>query len=459
MPQRYRSFMPSTWVRTAIVCAAAACVFPMLGGCGSGGATGGAQSSGPLPSLPPAKDGKYFKHVVILVQENRTLDNLFATFPGADGTTTGKTHTGATIPLVKAPLASRLAPYSAHTPYWLTDYNDGRMNGFDLVQVAGGPGTYVYRYVDPAQIQPYWTLAKRYVLADHMFQTQGTGSFTAHQDLIAGGTPVDPTHELIDFPTQRPWGCDAPGGTTTHLITQDNAYSRGPFPCLNYRTLRDTLDAKGLSWRYYAPQVGGQYDGNYWVAFEAISAVRNGSQWGTNVVWPETKVFQDIAGDSLPAVSWVIPDFQNSDHPGSNSDTGPSWVAQIVNAIGKSPAWDSTAIVIVWDDWGGWYDHVPPPKPITYGGLGFRVPMIVVSPFAKKGYVTHQRYEFGSIVKLVEDNWSLPRLGTTDVRAASFIDDVFDFNQPPRPFARVDARYSRAYFDRQKPSNKPVDTQ
>ena len=134
-------------------------------------------------------------------------------------------------------------------------------------------------------------------------------------------------------------------------------------------------------------------------------------------------------------------------------------MAQVVNAIGNSPAWNDTAIVIVWDDWGGWYDHVAPPKPLKYGGLGSRVPMIVVSPFAKKGYIAHAPYEFGSIIKLVEENWNLPSLGTTDVRAASFLNDVFDFNQQPRPFLTVAAPYSREFFLRQKPSNKPVDTE
>ncbi len=432
----------------------------LASGCGGGG---GSSSAAPLPSLPPAKDGKYFKHIVIMIQENRTFDNLFATFPGADGTTVGKTHDGGTLPLLKEPLVPNpdLSPSNGYVLAWLTAYNHGRMNGFDLLRVEGHPGSYLYRYVNPAQIQPYWTLAKDYVLADHMFQTEGSGSFTAHQDLIAGGTMVNATHALIDFPSFTPWGCDSPHGTTTTLIDAANRTSApGPFPCLQYRTLRDTLDAKGLTWRYYQPAVsGGDAGGRLWSAFDAIAAVRRGPEWGTNVVWPETSVFEDIRRDSLPAVSWVVPDFQNSDHPGGGSDTGPSWVAQVVNAIGNSPAWNDTAIVIVWDDWGGWYDHVAPPKPLKYGGLGSRVPMIVVSPFAKKGYVAHAPYEFGSIIKLVEENWNLPSLGTTDERAASFLNDVFDFNQQPRPFLTVAAPYSREFFLRQKPSNKPVDTE
>jgi phospholipase C len=396
---------------------------------------------------------------VILIQENRTFDNLFATFPGADGTRFGKTHDGQ-IRLAKGNLKGAISPNNGYLS-WIQDYRGGLMNGFDQVPIGSVPGTYVYQYVDPAQIVPYWSLARQYVLADHMFQTQGSGSFTAHQDLIAGGTAIDPSHSLIDFPSFPPWGCDSPSGTVTTLITENDDYefNRGPFPCLKYRTLRDVLDAKGISWRYYTPEVNKSFGGDLWNAFDAIAAVRHGPQWGTNVVWPETDVFNDIARNTLPSVSWVIPDFQNSDHPGAPSDTGPSWVAQVVNAVGKSPAWNSTAILIVWDDWGGWYDHVAPPGDRSFGGLGFRVPFIVVSPYAKRGYVTHAQYEFGSIVRFVEDNWGLPRLGTTDVRAADFANDVFDFTQSPRPFEPIGAPYSRTYFEHQRPSNEPVDTE
>jgi phospholipase C len=438
--------------------AALALVVGAFAACGGG--SSGSTDSGPLPPLPPATKGKYFTHVVIVVQENRTFDNLFATFPHADGTRTGVLHDGSTIPLSERNLYDGFSPNTDH-PSWATGYNHGKMNGFDLIPDGPYSGVGLYQYVNPAQIQPYWNLAQQYVLADHMFQTQGSGSFTSHQDLIAGGAFISDSKSLIDFPSEQPWGCDAPPGTVTTLITARNEYlpNDGPFPCLNYRTLRDTLDAKGVTWRYYAPEIGHNFGGDLWNAFGAIDAVRHGPQWSINVTWPETNVFKDISNDTLPSVSWVIPDFQNSDHPGAGSDTGPSWVAQIVNAVGKSPAWDSTAIIIVWDDWGGWYDHVKPPGEYRFGGLGFRVPMIVVSPYAKRGYVAHADYEFGSIVQFVEDNWKLPRLGTTDVRAASFIDDVFDFNQTPRTFVPIAAPFSRSFFERQRPSNRPVDTE
>ncbi|HEV3091422.1 MAG TPA: alkaline phosphatase family protein [Candidatus Cybelea sp.] len=425
-----------------------------LPGCGGGSTP---SVSAPVPPPPPAKKGKYFTHIVIMIQENRSFDNLFATYPGADGTRVGKTHNG-TLALREANLQGGLSPNHGYTQ-WLGDWNHGKMNGFDLVPIGHTPGTYVYQYVNPSQVAPYWQMAKAYVLADHLFQTQGSGSFTAHQDLIRGGTDISATQSVIDYPTRPPWGCDAPAGTVTSLITAANQFEPegGPRPCFTYSTLRDSLDAKSLSWRYYAPQVGDSIAGDQWNAFDAISAVRYGPEWSTNEINPETQVFTDISRDTLPAVSWVIPDFQNSDHPASTSDTGPSWITQVVNAIGQSPAWDSTAIVVVWDDWGGWYDHVAPPTPRRFGGPGFRVPALVIAPYAKRNYVSHNVYQFGSIIRFVEENWNLPTLGTTDETSASFVSDFFDFTQHPRKFASFDSKYDRSYFLHQKPSNRPVD--
>ncbi|HVA34164.1 MAG TPA: alkaline phosphatase family protein [Candidatus Baltobacteraceae bacterium] len=397
------------------------------------------------------------QHVVVVVQENRSYDNLFATFPGGDGTTTGKTPTG-TIPLKKSPLVSRLTPTNDY-PQCQRDYDKGKMDGFYTVPVENNPGRYVYRYVDPAKIVPYWTLAKDYVLADHMFQTQCSSSFTAHQDLIAAGTPINATEDVIDDPNNQPWACPAPTGTVTSLISKKAGYlfEQGPFPCLGYSTLRDSLDAKHVSWKYYVPQLGSGFDGNIWNAFAAIKAVYNTAEYRANVVSPETQVFSDITNGKLANVTWVIPDFTNSDHPGANSDTGPSWVAQVVNAIGQSQYWNSTAIVVVWDDWGGWYDHVPPPQ-YGMGELGFRVPMIAISPYARAGYVSHKQYEFGSIVKFIETTFGLPSLGRTDVRAHGFAGDFFNFKKPPRRFVPVPAKYSKSFFLHQRPSGKPVDT-
>ncbi|HZZ00852.1 MAG TPA: alkaline phosphatase family protein, partial [Candidatus Baltobacteraceae bacterium] len=280
----------------------------------------------------------------------------------------------------------------------------------------------------------------------------------SHQDLIAGATTISEGKEVIDQPSAFPWGCDAAAGTETTLLTSSGNYPvRGPFPCFKYRTMRDVLDEKGVSWKYYVPAVHSS-GGMVWSAFAAIRAVRYGSEWNTNVSSPEKNVYADITKGELPAVSWVIPDFYNSDHSDTTTDTGPSWVTSVVNAIGNSPYWSSTLIVVVWDDWGGFYDHVPPPQ-YGFGGLGFRVPMLVISPYAKKGFVAHNVYEFGSILKFVESTFGLASLGTTDARARNFAGDVFNFSKPPRKFVPIAAKYSKTFFEHQPPSNMPVDSE
>ncbi len=421
-------------------------------------------AKGPSGSTP-------ISHVVIVIQENRSFDDLFATFPGADGATHGKTEGGGQVPLKKVAL-DYPCDFGHSYSGFLTDYDGGKMDGFNLEggspKCPGQAGTRPYQYVDPAQIAPYWDMAEQYVLADHMFQTQGSGSFTAHQDLVAGGTTINPTQtqSLVDFPSAKPWGCDAPAGTVTSLLVATKTkleyrYHKGPFTCFTYATLRDLLDAKSVSWRYYSPPEPGS-TGSLWNAFDAIQAVREGTEWTTNIS-SEKKIFTDVSGGTLAAVSWVVPDEENSDHPGGSSSTGPSWVASIVNAVGESSYWNSTAIVVLWDDWGGFYDNVPPPFFDKWGGLGFRVPAIVISAYAPQPtsgstYVSHTQYEFGSILKFVEETFGLGSLGTTDVRATS-ISDCFNFAQSPRPFKPIPASYSRAYFLHQPPSYKPVDTQ
>jgi len=418
-----------------------------------------------------------------MVQENRSFDDLFATFPGADGVRWGKMEHRGPVKLQQVNLTGP-CDWGHSYETFRKDYNHGKMNGFGLE--GGGPrcpgpaGTKVYQYVDPAQIAPYWDIASQYVLADHTFQTEGSGSFTSHQDLIRGATTYDKfaVKSLVDFPSQRPWGCDAKPGTTTsrlHWTKKKLLYENGagPYPCtkyfpyrgLYYPTMRDVLDAKGVSWKYYSPPVHGV--GGLWNAFDLVASVRFGPEWINNFPGTpnfEKQIFYDISAGTLPAVSWLIPDDVNSDHPGPQNDDGPSWVASVVNAVGQSSYWQSTAIIVVWDDWGGFYDHVPPPFFDIWGGLGFRVPMMIVSAYArqmspsKPGYISHTIYEFGSILRFVEDTFGLARLGTTDSRANS-IADSFNFRQPPRAFKQIPAPHSREYFLRQKPSGRPIDSE
>jgi len=437
----------------------------VLSGCSGGGAVS------PAPQVPAhagadagQRTGAQIQHVVIIIQENRSFDDFFATFPGADGATSGKMHNGQIVPLKKVGLAALDVNHTY--PTYLQDYDNGKMDGFDLAKYGTGQraGKYPYQYVDPTKIQPYWALAQQYVLADRMFQTQGSGSFTAHQDLIAGATVVDSSDSIVDDPSNSfAWGCDGKKGTVTSLITTNGQYlfDEGPFPCFKYSsgTMRDLLDKKHVSWRYYTPHHRGNTDGALWNGFDAIFNVRYGPEWTTNISIPQTNILNDISNGKLPAVSWVIPDKLDSDHPNGldKTDDGPSWVATVVNAIGESNYWDSTTIVILWDDWGGFYDHVPPAFLDNAGGLGFRVPMIVVSPYVMPG-VAHTQYEFGSVLKYVEETFGLGSMGRTDQRATS-IGNLINTQRHPLPFNPIPSLRSRKYFLTQPSSYEPVDTE
>lgn len=496
-----------------------------------GGGNGAESASGLLPSQRgmSGSPSSPISHVIVVIQENRSFDDFFATFPNANGTRTGFAKpmpsdiaslcakkgqpviTKATsVPLTEVSLTGKGFPTTPPTggPFgWDNDlpheYQPGYllqcdsanhahpstsnpclMDGFDVTKFGpNGEGpqatcTYEYQYVNPSDIKPYWDMAKQYVLADNAFQTQGSESFTAHQDLIAAGTAIDTSDSVIDDPTGFPWGCDAqpPGssvaGARTSLLTTAGKYllNKGPFPCYTqYQTIRDLLDAKSISWKFYATQVFVWHNpkaGNagIWSAFDAIKNVRYSKEWGTNVTWPPTKIFKDINKGTLPAVSWVTPDGANSDHPdektdhgaGHPIDTGPSWVTSIVNAIGESKYWNSSAIVVLWDDWGGYYDHVPPPFYDQQGGLGFRLPLLIISPYVK-AHVEHTQYETASVLKFIETNWNLPSLGQEDGRATS-LGSAFDFSMPPRPFKKISSKYSTQFFIHQKPSGVAPDS-
>jgi phospholipase C len=427
----------------------------------------------------PAAGTTPVEHIILIVQENRTFNNFFATFPGVTGSTQGEERVGNRMVPISLKETRLAGQRNLNHSYggWLTAYDSGNMDAFNEVKYPSSgkaENATPYTYVNPNEIGPYWTMADQYGLANAMFTTQGSDSFPAHQDLIRGGTEIDSSDSLIDNPPYgNAWGCDSAPGTKTSLITTNLKLERdaGPFPCTtdfpysgaNYETLRDLLDAKSISWKYYTPAIGSS--GSIWNAFDAIAPVRDGSEWNTNVSSPETNIFNDISNGALPAMSWVIPDGANSDHPNKGSDAGPSWVASIVNAIGQSQYWNSCAIIVVWDDWGGFYDPVAPPLPRdNQGGPGFRVPMIAISPYARigggsqGGYVSNTFYEFGSIIRFIEDTWNLGRLGTTDETSNS-MSDLFNFNQSPRQFHTIGSKYSRSYFLHHKPSGLPVDTE
>lgn len=421
-----------------------------------------ATASSQNDNSPQFSTRHYIKHVVIVIQENRSFDNLFDGFPGADTQTFGYMSNGTKIALQPIPFESHDMAHYFETG--VMDWDNGKMDQFNLNPTTPGQviGSFAYSYLERSEVAPYWTMAKRYALADHMFPTMFGPSYSAHLTLIAGTADLNPQLSEADFPSNSPWGCDAPSGTTTQTVDVNRTIGAGPFPCYTqFRTMADTLDAAHISWRYYAPVVGGTDSGSLWSAFDSIESVREGPDWSEHVVSPPQQILTDVANGKLARVTWVVPDFLWSDHPNAGTDYGPSWVASIVNAIGTSPAWKSTAIVVLWDDWGGWYDNVPPPQ-LDFRGLGIRVGCLIISPYVRP-HVSHTVYEFGSVLTFIEDVFQLPRLGPakagyTDARATSIVDS-FDFSKPARGFKAISAPYPASFFAKHAPSLRAPDDQ
>lgn len=398
-------------------------------------------TSGGVSASPSQQDGlAKIDHIVFIVQENRSFNNLFYGYPGALAYTSGKCGTKA-VPIRKVDMAT-LDDISHGLQDAKTAYDRGAMDGFcNEYSRLPSPSPYPqYAYVPRNQIEPYWNMAQQYVLADHMFASQLDGSFVAHQYLIAGWAG-----NTFDYPNVAPWGCDAPSYTRVGLMNGSGQPIGVIFPCFVYKTIASELNTHKISWRTYSPTWSPSPSatppnlGYYLNGYDAIKQIREGPQWKTNNLHPETRILKDVKNGDLAAVTWVIPSLQLSDHAGSNSDRGPSWVASVVNAIGESKFWNSTAIFVTWDDWGGWYDGLPPPQ-LDYDGLGMRVPLLCISPYAKTGYIDHTRYEFGSFLKLLEARYNLSSLGRSDARSAAPT-GCFDFSQKPRAFHKIPMTY------------------
>jgi phospholipase C len=302
--------------------------------------------------------------------------------------------------------------------------------------------------VPHSETKPYFAMARQYVLADQMFASNfDASSFISHQYIISGQA-----ESAVNYPDSA-WGC--PGGPSDRVSTvgQQRQIPAGyEVVCWDPKTLGDELDGASIPWAFYTATING--DLGIWSAYQAIKHIYqngNGPDWKNDIVTPQTQFFNDVSSGNLRAVSWITPTWENSDHAGSGSNTGPSWVASLVNAVGQSKYWDSTAIFIFWDDYGGWYDPVAPAY-VDYDGLGLRLPMLIVSAYAKKGYVSHVHYEHGSILRFTEDQFGLGRLSASDQRANSPESDAFDFSQPPRPFVKIQAPFDLQYF-----MHQPID--
>jgi phospholipase C len=456
----------------------------------------GENSSAALPqvrgygfsTLPLASSGiGKIQHVVIIVQENRTFDNLFYKYPGADTVTEGKTSTGQTVPL--RPASLKISPpyvidHSAESMFLACDggplpgtncHNDGfdrvladychypsesRSTRYDVKPVSpdavstacpSPPVNYVY--VPHTEAKPYFDMAHEWVLADHNFQSHLDESFVGHQYLIAAQADSS-----VDLPSGF-WGCNQPSSMVATISQQRVVSSSETQPaCFTYKTLADELDKAGRTWHFYTSW----YDtpssdaGAYWSAYQAVDRIYHSPEWKKDVLYPQTRFITDIAAGKLSNVTWITPICNNSDHSNCGGGYGPSWVSALVNAVGKSKFWKSTAIFVVWDDWGGLYDHVRPPHK-DYDGLGFRVPLLVISPYAKKDYVSHVQYESAGILTFAEDVFGLGRLAAADTRATSPAGDCFDFTQTARPFVPIQAPKDTGFFMHQARDTRAPD--
>jgi phospholipase C len=429
-----------------------------------------------------AADGK-IKHIIIVIQENRSFNNLFYGYPGARTVKYGYNSVNQKVVLKPIGLETKWDE-EHNSSSFLKACNgvgsipgtDCRMNGFDKEKCNPGPlqgrcprSKYLaYAYVPRAEVQPYFDMASQYVLADQFFASDfDTSSFIAHQYMITGVNPED----TVDYPVSA-WGC--PGGPKPYdkigQLLKFRGFSRTTIsPCWDVPTLADELDHAGLLWAFYAvtvksvgsfPTCGSGPDNRYgrsgiWSAYQAIKHICFGPDWN-NVFSPPAQFLVDIQHKPLRAVTWITPTYANSDHGGSGSKTGPSWVTAVVNSVGKSKYWNSSAIFILWDDSGGWYDPQPPAF-VDNDGLGFRLPLLIISPYALKGHVSHVPFEFGSILRFVEDQFDLGRLAASDKRAKSPGPCCFDFKQKPRKFVPIKAPLNENYFRMQPEDGRAPD--
>ncbi|MGA9272611.1 MAG: alkaline phosphatase family protein [Candidatus Cybelea sp.] len=450
-------------------------LFCVLGGCGQPGtpitATGGAPVALPggapaaAPQGPRPDYGSTIDHVVVIVQENRSTDNLFHGLPGANTAQYGYNSHGQSVELQPDSLTGPYDMMHTHVDYQ-TDYARGNMNGFNLAKSkcekapwkCPQAGVRAYAYVPESDVQPYFDLAEQYAFADEMFETNQGPSFPAHQYLVSGTSTVSDGSSLRASENPRnqqglqTGGCDAPRGTLGQLINSYGREDQYAFPCFDRTALTDLIDKRGLSWHYYQENSGP----GLWNGLDAIKHLwQNRSEYNANVITPSRRALTDISDGYLANVTWITPSGKASDHAGETDGSGPSWVASVVDEIGTSSFWNSTVIIVTWDDWGGWYDHVAPKQYNSYE-LGMRVPMIVISPYSKRAYVSHVQYEFGSILKYIETTFNLGSMGTTDQRANN-ISDMFDLRSQPRVFKPIKAKYGAKYFLAQPPSNQPPD--
>ncbi len=390
------------------------------------------------------------KHIVIIFKENRSFDSMFGRFPGAHGARTYGDGTGRARPLLHQPDA--LYNDLSHRPEDLRLAEDnGKMDRFGQLSVARQPVYYVghnqlvhligglraHPRVDVADSQfyqsdipNYWRYASRFTLDDNLYSTVNGATFPNHLAIISTQNPNVVTNPFAwnakDFYV---WGCDSPKGAVVPVVSP-NGHSRFVYPCFNVSTLGDTLDQHHIGWKYYSPPFGQK--GYIFNGFDAIKHIRNGLDWPQHI-FPDMAFGEDASAGRLPAVSWLVAPWNESDHPPVSICAGENWTVRQINAVMSNRSeWAHTAIIVTWDDYGGFFDHVPPPRgPNPMINYGPRVPALVISPYARPHFVDHTPYTFGSILKLVEDTRGLPATHIMDAHANDLLNS-FDFSQKPQ---------------------------
>jgi len=489
-----RPTWPTSWTtgsggrRLGVVIAVAVVVASCGGGSPSSPVRVERVSGGPRGTyIVPAGIHK-IKHVIVIMQENRSFDSYFGTFPGADGIPMGN---GTPTVCVPDPASgSCVAPYVDHAdvngggphsqPNATADINAGKMDGYIGQAESGRKGCLVptdpactnsatpdvMGYHTASDIPNYWTYAQDFVLQDHMFEPNASWSLPAHLFLVSEwsafctqeGNPASCVNALQTKPAERP--ANAPTYDGGRSGAKNTGKSAGQ-PIYAWTDLTYLLHKSRVSWGYYV--VNGTEPDCQNPAAETCAPIRQSSNtpgicnplpWFDTVkadnqlgnIQSVDRYYAAAKSGTLPAVSWVVPSGAVSEHPPAPVSFGQSYVTSLINAAMKSPDWSSTAIFLAWDDWGGFYDQMLPPT-VDQNGYGLRVPGIVISPYAKRGYIDHQILSFDAYDKFIEDDFlNGQRLDPAtdgrpdprpDVREnakilGNLIDD-FNFDQKPRP--------------------------
>ncbi len=370
------------------------------------------------------------KRVVYLMLENRSFNNLFGTFPGVTGSTIG-VENGVEKPLIRCPdwLPGDIPHDLAAHRFCV---NGGRMDGFGTGMYGS---VYGYTMFEEDQIPNYWHWAREYAISDNFFASAAGPSYPNHFFFVAGtsGGAIDnpeniKIRKLEDDRTFKSWGCDAVGDDRFVFVKDPAGNLTKHGTCFRFPTVGEQLTQAGIDWAYYSAMPGQQ--GYFWNAFNGIGNVFHTDLWHEHVR-PVDRLLDDVDAGGLPSVTWITPRFQLSDHPPFSTGHAHNWVTSLVNGIMRSPMWKQTAIFLTWDEWGGFYDPVVPPEVDPFG-LGIRVPMLTISPYAKRGVIDDELGEFSTPLRFISDNWGLEPL-TERIRNTHNFEHVFDFMRKPRP--------------------------